>query len=292
MLRYDRATFEFKGEFVASGSGGLGDPIDLVFADGDLLVSDDVTHSVLRYNGQDGSFLGEFVPSQANGLATPKDLLVHDGSLFVSSWSGSVHQYSLATGAFLGRFVDTNAGGLQLPVGLAFGPDGNFYVADYADGANKVLRYSGTTGLFIDDFVPTGSGGLDGAAGIKFGPGGDLYVVSERNDSVLRYKGDTGEFIGVYVSSGEEGIDGPTRLLFDGAQMLINSRFTDEILRFAVSPSAVFTVSLSTASDVPVTAHFTTESVTAMAGSDYVETAGILTIRARPHIGKCDCTDA
>ena len=60
VLRYDRATFEFKGEFVASGSGGLGDPIDLVFADGDLLVSDDVTHSVLRYNGQDGSYLGEF----------------------------------------------------------------------------------------------------------------------------------------------------------------------------------------------------------------------------------------
>ena len=42
------------------------------------------------------------------------------------------------------------------------GPDGNFYVADYAVGANKVLRYSGTTGLFIDDFVPTRSGGLDG----------------------------------------------------------------------------------------------------------------------------------
>ena len=60
--------------------------------------------------------------------------------------------------------------------------------------------------------------------------------------------------------------------------MLITSRFTDEILRFAVSPSAVFTVSLSTASDVPVTAHFTTESVTAFAGSDYVETVGTLTI--------------
>jgi len=25
-------------------------------------------------------------------------------------------------------------------------PDGNFYVADYADGANRILRYNGTTG--------------------------------------------------------------------------------------------------------------------------------------------------
>jgi hypothetical protein len=37
---------------------------------------------------------------------------------------------------------------------LAFGPDGNLYVA--STGNNQVLKYNGTTGAFISVFTSTG----------------------------------------------------------------------------------------------------------------------------------------
>lgn len=56
-------------------------------------------------------------------------------------------------------FVTTNLGGLDQPSGLAFGPDGHLYVADYRN--DLILRYDGNTGAFIDTYVSAGSGGLD-----------------------------------------------------------------------------------------------------------------------------------
>jgi hypothetical protein len=285
VLRYDGATFQYLGAFVSPGSGGLLYPTDLVFANGDLFVTSANTDAVLRYNGQTGSFIGAFVASGTNGINRPTNLLVHNGQLFVGAWQdtapGEVHRYDLATGAFIDKFVAPGAGGLDDPVGMAFGPDGNFYVAEFAPvetgGNNAILRYDGTTGAFIDEFVPEGSGGLIRPAGIQFGPDGNLYVVNLDGDSVLRYHGASGAFLDVFVPAGLGGIDQPTRSLFTKNQMLLCSQNTDQVVRYEVPSWAVFNVTLSAASASPVAVSYATVNGTAIAGSDFVYTAGTVT---------------
>jgi len=82
--------------------------------------------------------------------------------------------------------------------GLAFGPDGNLYVASQSN--NSVIRYDGSTGSFIDAFVPSGSGGLTTTEAVLFGPDGNLYVTEFAGNRILRYDGVTGAFLGVFAS--------------------------------------------------------------------------------------------
>ena len=93
--------------------------------------------------------------------------------VFVSSGdTDSVLAYDGVTGAFQGTFA--SGGGLDEPEGIAFGPDGNFYVSSRS---NEVLRYDGQTGAFIDVFAS--GNGLADPAGIAFGgPDNDLFVSS------------------------------------------------------------------------------------------------------------------
>jgi glucose/arabinose dehydrogenase len=278
VLRYDGSTFAYLGAFVPSGSGGLLNPIDLVFAGGRLFVSDADADAVRQYDAATGSYLGDLVPPGAHGIDRPTDMLARGGDLYVGAWSGDVHRYNIATGTFVDKFVQTGAGGLNDPAGIQFGPDGNFYVAEYAPGGNNaVLRYDGTTGAFLGEFVPAQSGGMSRPAGIKFGPDGNLYVADMANRQVLRFQGDSGAFAGVVVAPGQQGISDASRLLFAGNQLLVCSQNNDTIARFEVSPWAVFNVALSSAASVPVTVQFATADGTALAGSDYAAITGTVT---------------
>lgn len=99
-------------------------------------------------------------------------------ALLVSSFgTNSVLKFDSTTGQFLGTFA--SGGGLIGPDGLAYGPDGNLYVAtrDINNGGiGGVLRFDGTTGAFLGTVVaPT----LYDPFGITFGPNGDLYVSTD-----------------------------------------------------------------------------------------------------------------
>ena len=115
--------------------------------------------------------------------------------------------------------------------GLAFGADGNLYVASRL--TSEVLRFDGTTGAFIDAFVTVESGGLNLPWGIDFGPDGNLYVSSRGTDEVLRFDGETGDFIDAFVTAGSGGLDTVFCLLFgpDG-NLYVCSFGTDEVLRY------------------------------------------------------------
>ena len=186
VLRYDGKTGAFIDAFVPAGSGGLVDPVSLVFGpDSNLYVSSFATRQVLRYNGKTGAFIDAFVPAGSGGLVRPTGLVFGpDSNLYVSGRdNNAVLRYNGQTGVFIDAFVPPGSGGLYGPHDLAFGPDGNLYVS--SEFSKQILRYDGKTGAFIDAFVPAGSGVLNGSTGLAFTPTTDDDWVREAEDCEL-----------------------------------------------------------------------------------------------------------
>jgi len=82
--------------------------------------------------------------------------------------------------------------------GLAFGPDGELYVAD----TDRIVKIDGQTGANLGSFTTPGAGGLAQATDLVFGPDGDLYVSQLDIGNVLHFDGRTGAFRSVFVASG------------------------------------------------------------------------------------------
>jgi sugar lactone lactonase YvrE len=238
--------------FIASGSGGLSGPKDLVQGpDGNVYVVSSGTNSVIRYTPS-GQLLGTFVTAGSGGLSNPYGLAFGpDGNLYVdSSGTSAVYEYSGSTGAFLNTFVASGSGGLNNPTGLVFGPDGNLYVSSVV--TQSIDRFQGPAGSAPGSplpaagqskatFVPAGSGGLTGPRDLIFGPDGNLYVdntsgagvgntVNSTNFGVLEYNGTTGAFITTFVGSGANGVLNPRGLAFDQDGRLYVA--DDDIRRF------------------------------------------------------------
>lgn len=196
-----------------------------------FLVSNSRGNNLLRFDGNTGNFLGEFIPSGSGGLSNPDQIVFGpDGNgddksdIYVASGdkpgnsaeptASAVLRYDGITGAFIDKFVGDNpntaadeTGGLSRPYGLAFGPDGNFYVTSFL--SDQILRYNGKTGQFIDVFASGNqqAGGLNGPNGLLFAPDGYLYVTTQGSvardgkahysasfpSQVLRYNPQTGQ---------------------------------------------------------------------------------------------------
>ncbi|MEG4913590.1 hypothetical protein [Microcoleus sp. B7-D4] len=170
---------------------------------GTFLVGNSRGNNVLRFDGNTGNFLGEFIPPGSGGLSNPDTIVFGpDGNgddksdIYVASGekpgnsgeptASAVLRYDGITGAFIDKFVGDNpntavdeTGGLFRPYGLAFGPDGNFYVSSFL--SDQILRYNGKTGQFIDVFASGNQqgGGLNGPNGLLFAPDGNLYVTTQ-----------------------------------------------------------------------------------------------------------------
>jgi sugar lactone lactonase YvrE len=263
VLRFDGTNGTFLGDFADSGQ--LTDPRGVIFgSDGNLYVADgDGTGQVLRYGGQKGDFLGVFVQPGDGGLSHPSSMLFGpDGDLYVMSTDTSeIQRYQGPSGNSPGTYIDTfvtagSGGGLHQPLSMAFGPDGNLYVANsFANDpiSGGILRYQGPfggqPGAYIDTFIAPGTGGLIKPLNLIFGPGGDLFVGSAdatggslakpRTSAVLRYDA-TGEFLGTFVTPDSGGLRYPTQLLFTES----------DPVTLAYSPQAKLTTA-STSDPVP-----------------------------------------
>jgi DNA-binding beta-propeller fold protein YncE len=234
--------------FVASGSGGLSAPKDLVLGpDGNVYVASSATNSVIRYNGVTGQLIGTFVASGSGGLGDPFGLAFGpDGNLYVgsrgtTSGTNSVYRYNGTTGRFLSVFVSAGSGGLNDPIGMTFGPDGNLYVSSFA--TSSVMRYQGPSGPSPGSplpaagqtgatFVATGSGGLAYPAELTFGPHGNLYV-SDEQVGVREFDAATGGYISTFTAPGAGGSLSTRGIAFDqDGRLYVADAGTNSIHRF------------------------------------------------------------
>lgn len=209
--RFDASTGAFLGTFAT----GFSLPRRLAFGPGGFLYGVNANAgNVRRHDGATGAFDG----LAASGLQSP-DYLTFDsqGRLYVSEGGAldDVRRFDPLTGALIDVFIPTSAGGLGAfdgRSGIAFGPDGNFYMA--VSNLNRVLRFDGTTGAFIDIFVTPTALGFGTPTDIAFGQDGNLYVADIRFHRVMRYDGTTGSLIDVFVAASSGGLVTPRDIHF------------------------------------------------------------------------------
>ena len=249
-----------------------------------LLVSNREGRDVLRYNADTGAFVDVFIPAETGGMNVPYGMtLGPDGNLYITSWATEIFpdndprvlKFDSHSGNYLGTFASDSA--MSAPADLAFGPDGNLYVAD---GSANVFRFDGNTGASMGVFASGDVGdsyrGLawspdgnlyvgtvsdhfdrfDGATGVSlgilpalqassisnvaFGPDGLLYGGDYFGNSVYAYNFVTGELVKSF-----DGLSGAHGLTFDNnGELLVSSYFENQIVKFGSdsgSPGIVFT---------------------------------------------------
>ena len=183
------------------------------------------------------------------GASAKADFLVSVGNN-----SGTVNEVERYTdsGTYVGDFVPNSFpanGGLSTPEGIAYGPDGNVYVASYANG--YVLEYNGANGTYLGAFASTPQM-VQSIDGLQFGPNGNLYVSNynqyTNNAAVQEFDGPNTGTPGVLVATfnvpygngtAGNGVSGPLEIAFPNGNLLVSSSATSEIYQYNPTTGAL-----------------------------------------------------
>jgi hypothetical protein len=204
--------------------------------DGNVYVVDNYvgTARVLLFDGQSGLFSRIFVDYNTNYSLFNSSAVAFgpDGTLCVCTGSFKdrlrhFFRFDGQSGAFLGQFGVAGQGNLGNAIALAFGPGGDLFVLDTAQG---VLRYSGLDGHFINLLIPLGT---NACAGLAFNPGGDLFLSC--TNRVLRFNGTNGSSLGSFAVSATSPFLG--KLAF-GYDALLYVCGTNSVFRFNATNGA------------------------------------------------------
>ena len=191
----------------------------------DILYVGNEGNNTIEKFATDGTDLGTFASNPtADGAFTLG--LAFDGAanLYVTypNLTTNVVKYS-ATGTYLFSF-----GSLSYVEGVAFGKDGNLYVAETAN--NKVEKFS-PGGNDLGAFA----GGVSLPRGIAFDTAGNLYVANSGNNTIEKFSSN-GTDLGVFAGFP---LNGPYGLAFDAAGNLFVSNLQSwDIDKF--SPTGTF----------------------------------------------------
>jgi DNA-binding beta-propeller fold protein YncE len=275
--RYNGTTGAFMDHFVTDGlTPGTRDP---QFHGGYLYVESAFANQILRFDASTGALVDVFITGGT--VALLNFTVGSDGNLYVvDKTSGGVVRYNGATGQSMGTFIAAGSGGLSGPRDLTFDPGQNYlYVA--STGTNQILKYNAQTGAFVG---VAASAGLSGPGDIKFGPDGLLYVLSADNNRILRYTA-SGVYVDDYAPAGGLGMTalfahmafGPDGDLYVAPGTNGGPATLSQIVRFGPENEALFTVTNTTPSTLPLTVNYATADGTAAAGTNYTATSGTLT---------------
>lgn len=282
VMSYDGVSGAWLGEFIAPGDGGLDNPRDLVFdSRGDLLVSSRNNNQIIRFSGDDGSFDRVLVDG-TGGLNVPQNMTYQqetDELLVSSAQSDEILKFDGLTGQFLGAFVSTGSGGLSNPKGLTLTDSGALLVVSQL--GDQILKYD-SEGQFDSVFysVPAQSASTTILMDLAWNLDGSLLVTEDSDVNggrVLRLDASSGAFLDEYVSVGSGGLNDVRGLTVDSfGAVLVVSKASNEVLRYAPASLAEFTVSLTAESDQPITVDFASLDGTAVGGSDYRSVSGTI----------------
>jgi sugar lactone lactonase YvrE len=174
-----------------------------------MLVTDALGNSLYRYDGITGAPIDNFVPRRTDMREPDLGLVVSPDQQYIlvdGYYSKNVVRFNIldgspapANGQTGANFVPPRSGGLLGTEGIAFGSDGNLYVANDGLTYGNILKYDGNTGDFLGIFVDRGVGGMGRGNDLHWGPDGNLYVslsVPGPDGAVLRYDS-TGTPLGV-----------------------------------------------------------------------------------------------
>lgn len=167
-------------------------------AEGDIYVvgSDEIfpgvpTAVIIQYDGQTGDRVGNFVFDNGDIPILPGQIMgmvwAPNGNLFISYHLGQfinwrIKEFNGQTGEFMQDVVIIENGVFTIGKGLTFGPDGDLYVGDWAQGT--VIRYDGTTWA---EKAITHPGAVGTPNGMHFAPNGNLMVLSGGFNKIMEY---------------------------------------------------------------------------------------------------------
>jgi DNA-binding beta-propeller fold protein YncE len=203
-------------------------------ASGNLIVGSVSFNDLVEYDGLSGGVVRSLFNACPISFTHPVDITVGPGGgVYVTCGSiDGVRRFD-ALGISV-PFVIAGSGGLSNPRGLAFGPNGNLFVASGDFFSRQVLEYDGNTGAFVGVFVDdTGNGG--GAIdpyGLVFHRG-SLFVACFAQNEVKEFDATSGAFVQTFVSPGSGGLSGPKGLAFGpGGDLYVTSDGDDSVKRY------------------------------------------------------------
>jgi sugar lactone lactonase YvrE len=217
----------------------------VTFASGQATATVNVTVNGTNADAPNKDF--ELIATPSGGTAVLGVAMIQNANSAISVSDASAVEGD-ATIRYFDDFIPVQArvgGGRN----LAFGPDGNLYVA--CRFTDQVLEYDGKTGAYLGVVIPaganpSGTNPLHAPWAVTFGPDGNLYVAGVLSNNVLRYNMTTGavdEFVsssaGLWHPRIEFGPEGNLYVTNGDAGPSDTSPFQDQVLRFQgpTSPS-------------------------------------------------------
>jgi len=133
----------------------------------DALVTSYYGNAIRRFDAVTGEFVNVFATLPLADFIA----IAPDGNVLVSTHDGSgrIEKFNIYSGGSMGTFGETQ-GNTYEPRQMAFGPDGNLYVA--CKTGSQIRKFDGTTGAYLGDVTP-----VTYANGLAFSPSGDAFYV-------------------------------------------------------------------------------------------------------------------
>lgn len=202
-----------------------------------LLVSGYFSNNVAIYDACSGAFLRQLEQDdRIRGAQAVRYNPADDLIYVVSEGNDQIQRYRRdGTYAFVDVFAQLPSN--MDPTGIAFGPNGEVYVAGY--GTSSVIELNPLTGATVGTVLPSNSGLLGADNGTMVSATGQLYVAGYDTSSVARVDLATTVVDADFIATGSGGLFETRGIVDEGATILVGGEGSGAIYRFNAQTGAL-----------------------------------------------------